>query len=476
MKIFKIRDLIEAVSGRMIQGNINALVNPVSIDSRTLNPGDLFFALAGPNFDGYNFIIDAFGKGASGIVISKKINFPEKEKIKYENKIIIEVEDTLKALQDWAKFFKKEYKTYNVCVTGSTGKTTTKELIASILALKYSLLKTAGNYNNEIGIPLTLFKLKDNHKILITEMGMRGLGEIKDLTDLVKPDLAIVTNIGESHIGLLGSKDNIFRAKSEILTSLNTDGIAVLNRDDSYYFKMRELVKDKRIIAFGIKNISDIMASDIKLRNGKGMKFNLKIGNNQEKGLYLPLLGIHNIYNVLAASAVAFALGIDRDLIIKGLASFKPIPMHMHLIDFYDDIKIVNDSYNASPSSVKSALLTFTGIAGKNRKIVILGDMLELGEMADFYHKEIGREIVNSSIDILITLGDGGKLIAQSAIENGMQDDCVFSFRKENREKLSLKLLSILNPMDFLLLKASREMEMEKIQKFIQEKFRNRMK
>ena len=473
MKVFRIKDLINAVSGKLIQGDINALVNPVSIDSRTLNAGDLFFALTGPNFDGHHFILDVFDKGASGIIISKKTNFFKKEKKEYKNKIVIEVKDTLKALMDWAKAFKKEYKTYNICVTGSTGKTTTKELISSILSIKYPLLKTAGNYNNEIGISLTLFELKEYHKILITEMGMRGLGEIKDLTNLVKPDLAVVTNIGVSHIGLLGSKDKIFEAKSEILTSLNSNGIVVLNKDDSYYLKMQEMVKDKKIISFGIKNTSDIMATDIKLKNGKEMNFNFKVGKYLEKRIKIPLLGIHNVYNFLAASAVAYALGLDRNLIMRGLKSFEPIKMHMQLIDFYDDIKILNDSYNASPISVKSALLTFNQVAEKRRKIVVLGDMLELGKMTDFYHKQIGREIANSSIDILITLGDNGRIIAQSALENGMQGDCIFSFRKNSREKLSQKIASILKPMDFLLLKASREMEMEKVLRYLQEKYKN---
>jgi len=475
LKVFKISDLNKAISGKLIQGSSDMSVHSISIDSRTLKPGDLFFALSGPNFDGHHFAMDVFDKDGCGIVIDRKIDMLDQIKEIHFNKVIIEVEDTLKALQDWAKFLKKKFKTYNICITGSTGKTTTKELTSSILSLKYRLLKTAGNYNNEIGIPLTLLKLKEYHEILIIEMGMRGLGEIRDLTDIVKPDLAVITNIGVSHIGLLGSKRSIFSAKSEILTALSEDGIAVLNRDDNYYHKLRELVQNKKIFTFGIKNASDIMASNIQFNNEKGMKFHFKIGKKQINEFCLPLLGIHNIYNALAATAIAFALGVDDNLIIKGLTSIEPIKMHMQPINFYDGIKILNDSYNASPASVRSALITFQEIAQEHRKIVILGDMLELGKMTNFYHERVGREIAHLNIDYLITLGKGGKTIARSALDNGMPNDCVFSFSKDNKEKLSKKLLSLLKPLDYILIKASRGMEMEKIQKYLHEKYKNKM-
>jgi len=467
----KIRELIKAISGKIIQGNQDCIINRISIDSRILTPGDLFFAIIGPNFDGHDFILKAFNQGAVGVVACKGVSTLLQNEIVDKNKIIIEVKDTLTALQDWSRYYKSKFKTFNICITGSNGKTTTKEIIAHILSCELPLLKTSGNYNNEIGIPLTLLQLNKSHKLLIAEMGMRGLGEIKTLTSFISPDLAVLTNIGEAHIGLLGSKDNIFRAKSELLQSLDKDGIAILNRDDLYFLKALEIVKNRKVYTFGIENKSDIMASNIRLASDKGMRFTLVVQNDISKEIYFPLLGRHNIYNALAATTAAFALGKELELIERGLSSFKPLDLHMQLSNFFNGIKILNDSYNASPLSVKSALETLAEIAQNNRKIAILGDMLELGEKADFYHQEIGEKIVKLSIDILITVGRGGKIIAQSSIEEGMAEERVFSFKKNEKIKLAKKLLNLTKPGDFILLKGSREMKMEKILEFCQKEY-----
>lgn len=471
MENCKIRELIKTVSGKIIQGDQDCLISRISIDSRTLIPGDLFFAIIGPSFDGHDFVIEAFKKGAVGVVVCKGASTLLQNEQIDKDKIILEVKDTLSALQDWSKHYKDKFKTFNICVTGSNGKTTTKEIIAHILSQEFSLLKTSGNYNNEIGIPLTLLQLNKSHKILVVEMGMRGLGEIKTLTNFIPPDFAVITNIGEAHIGLLGSKDNIFKAKSELLQSLGKDGKAIINRDDPYFFKMLEIVKDKKVYTFGIENRSDIMARNIRMVSDKGIRFTLEVQNDKSREIYFPLLGRYNIYNALAAVAVAFALGIDLDLIERGLSSFKPLDLHMQLSNFYNDIKILNDSYNASPLSVKSALETLAEVAQNNRKIAILGDMLELGERTDFYHREIGKEVAKLSIDILITVGQGGKIIAQSSKEEGMAEERVFSFEKNEKINLTKKLLNLIKPGNFVLLKGSREMKMEEILEFWQKEY-----
>lgn len=471
MENCKIRELIKTVSGKIIQGDQDCLVSRISIDSRTLIPGDLFFAIIGPSFDGHDFVIEAFKKGAVGVVVCKGASTLLQNEQIDKDKIILEVKDTLSALQDWSKHYKDKFKTFNICITGSNGKTTTKEIIAHILSQEFPLLKTSGNYNNEIGIPLTLLGLNKSHKLLVAEMGMRGLGEIKTLTNFIPPDFAVITNIGEAHIGLLGSKDNIFKAKSELLQSLDKDGKAIINRDDPYFFKMLEIVKDKKVYTFGIENRSDIMARNIRMVSDKGIRFTLEVQNDKSREIYFPLLGRYNIYNALAAVAVAFALGIELDLIERGLSSFKPLDLHMQLSNFYNDIKILNDSYNASPLSVKSALETLAEVAQNNRKIAILGDMLELGERTDFYHREIGKEVAKLSIDILITVGQGGKIIAQSSKEEGMAEERVFSFEKNEKINLTKKLLNLVKPGNFVLLKGSREMKMEEILEFWQKEY-----
>lgn len=471
MENCKIRELIKTVSGKIIQGDQDCLISRISIDSRTLIPGDLFFAIIGPSFDGHDFVIEAFKKGAVGVVVCKGASTLLQNEQIDKDKIILEVKDTLSALQDWSKHYKDKFKTFNICITGSNGKTTTKEIIAHILSQEFPLLKTSGNYNNEIGIPLTLLGLNKSHKLLVAEMGMRGLGEIKTLTNFIPPDFAVITNIGEAHIGLLGSKDNIFKAKSELLQSLDKDGKAIINRDDPYFFKMLEIVKDKKVYTFGIENRSDIMARNIRMVSDKGIRFTLEVQNDKSREIYFPLLGRYNIYNALAAVAVAFALGIELDLIERGLSSFKPLDLHMQLSNFYNDIKILNDSYNASPLSVKSALETLAEVAQNNRKIAILGDMLELGERTDFYHREIGKEVAKLSIDILITVGQGGKIIAQSSKEEGMAEERVFSFEKNEKLNLTKKLLNLIKPGNFVLLKGSREMKMEEILEFWQKEY-----
>lgn len=471
MENCKIRELIKTVSGKIIQGDQDCLISRISIDSRTLIPGDLFFAIIGPSFDGHDFVIEAFKKGAVGVVVCKGASTLLQNEQIDKDKIILEVKDTLSALQDWSKHYKDKFKTFNICITGSNGKTTTKEIIAHILSQEFPLLKTSGNYNNEIGIPLTLLGLNKSHKLLVAEMGMRGLGEIKTLTNFIPPDFAVITNIGEAHIGLLGSKDNIFKAKSELLQSLDKDGKAIINRDDPYFFKMLEIVKDKKVYTFGIENRSDIMARNIRMVSDKGIRFTLEVQNDKSREIYFPLLGRYNIYNALAAVAVAFALGIELDLIESGLSSFKPLDLHMQLSNFYNDIKILNDSYNASPLSVKSALETLAEVAQNNRKIAILGDMLELGERTDFYHREIGKEVAKLSIDILITVGQGGKIIAQSSKEEGMAEERVFSFEKNEKINLTKKLLNLIKPGNFVLLKGSREMKMEEILEFWQKEY-----
>ncbi len=471
MLAYKVKEIARVISGRIIQGDPETIINNLSIDSRTLQPGDLFIAISGLNFDGHNFISEACAKGAKGAIIEnskKDIVFNQKG---IKNKVLIEVEDTLIALQVWSKYYKNIFNTLNICVTGSNGKSTTKELIAYLIGQKIPLLKTQGSYNNEIGIPLTLLKLNHLHRILVVEMGMRGLGEIKKLTELVTPHWAVITNIGEAHIGLLGSKENIFKAKSELLYSLDAKGFAFLNKDDAYYSRMKKIVKDKKVVSFSLNNPADFMADNVQTVEDKGISFELKIKNKKVKKIFLPLLGRHNLYNALAAIAVSYQMNLDLDLIEKGLANFKPLAMHLQLISLPNKVKVLNDAYNANPLSVKKALETLMEVSGKNRKIVVLGDMLELGKKEYFYHHQLGKEVAKFPIDILFTIGEGGRIIAQSAEREGMLRRNIFSYQKKSKKYLIRKLNHLVQAGDFILLKGSRDMHMEDILRFWKEDF-----
>lgn len=468
---YKIEEIVRFISGRVIQGNPKIIVNNISIDSRTLQPGDLFIALPGLNFDGHDFVWKAFKKGAKGAVIRKDRKNYILNSCRWKDKVLVEVEDTLLALREWSKHYKKAFSTLNICITGSNGKSTTKELIAHLLGQKFSLLKTMGSYNNEIGIPLTLLQLDHSHQILVIEMGMRGLGEITMLTDMVSPDLAIITNIGEAHIGLLGSRENIFKAKSELLYSLNSKGVAFLNGDDPYYTRMKEIVKGKEVISFGLDDQSDFMAENIQLMGEAGISFYLKVKGKKFKKMFLPLLGKHNLYNALAAIAVAYYLNLDLELIEKGLASFPSLAMHLQLIQLPNQVKILNDTYNANPLSTKKALETLVEIGKNNRKIVVLGDMLELGKKNCFYHQQIGKKIAKFPIDILCTIGEGGKIIAQTAKREGLSPKRIFSYQKNRKRCLAKRLIYLFQPGDLVLLKGSRDMHLEDILELWQKDF-----
>ncbi len=419
-------------------------VTGVSIDSRTTKKGDIFFALKGEKFDGHNFVNDAISKGAAAIVVSERVTLIRKLPS-------ILVKDTTTALQDFAKYYRSMFNVKVVGITGSNGKTTTKDILTSVLSQKNSVLSTTGNFNNHIGLPLTLFQLEKKHRYCVLEMGANHKGEIVRLCEISSPSVGIVTNIGTAHIGNFGSLKNILKEKAELFNSLGCNGIAVINNDDEFITSFAEKIKCRKI-TFGIKNSADVMACDILLK-AENTTFSLQYKKRKEK-IVLPVAGLFNVYNAIAAASAAVTLGYSVNEIAAGIRNFVSPTKRMERINLKNGIVIVNDSYNANPTSMRLAIENFAKIFYNSRKVLVLGDMLELGEMEIAEHKKIGEFIkTNKYADIVLTVGDLAKHI--TAQSGGVWF--------ENKNKLSEYLKKNLKKGDAVFFKASRKIGLEEV-------------
>ncbi|WP_408955841.1 UDP-N-acetylmuramoyl-tripeptide--D-alanyl-D-alanine ligase [Natroniella sp. ANB-PHB2] len=450
MEKISFTEIVEAVDGQ-IKNKQELNITNISTDTRTLQPGDLFIALIGDNFDGHQFIADAFQKGAKAAIVSQEVNL---------NQPLIKVEDTTVALQDLARYYRKKFSIPIVAVTGSTGKTTTKDMVAAALGKKHKVLKTVGNFNNEIGLPLTLFRLDSSFDVAVVEMGMRGLGQIEQLAQIAEPNLGIVTNVGVTHIELLKSKEQIAEAKSELVSNLKNNGVAILNGDDEYVRKMDSLAPGK-VITYGLEKYNQLRAVNIESLGESGLKFNLVVeGETYSKEIYLSTPGEYNVYNALAAICVGLVLEFDLNNIKEGLKELKLSEMRNQILNSKSGFKIINDAYNANPTSMKAALDTLDEIVSA-RKIAVLGDMLELGEISGEEHNKLGKLVANKGVDYLITVGELASEIAVGAEKNGMKQGNIFSYL--TKDKALEKILKIIKTDDTILVKGSRGMELEKI-------------
>ena len=402
----KIKDIIDITKGNLITGREDFECENFSKDTRTIQKGDIYIGIKGEKFDGNEFWKQALDNGAEAVII-QDIEITEVEKERYSNKIIVKVEDTLKALYEIAKYKRSLYDIPVIAVTGSVGKTSTKDVIASVVSSKYKTLKTEGNNNNNIGLPLTILKLKD-HEAMVIEMGMNHFGEISLLTDIARPTLAVITNIGTSHIGNLGSRENILKAKLEILEGMIVPKI-IINNDNDLLHKWYEKNKNKiEIHTFGIQNESELTAKDIKLKE-ESSEFLAKSPSGLVK-INVPVGGEHFVYNALCAIEVGHILGIADDNIKKGIEKFELTKKRMDIKKLANGAILINDAYNASYESMKASLNFLARHTGK-RKIAVLGDMFELGEYTEELHRNVGKEVVKNGIDILICSGENSKYI-----------------------------------------------------------------
>ncbi len=444
-----VRDIAQITNGRMIHNGADVVVDGFSTDSRTLQAGELFIPLRGENYDGHAFLSQAMQHGAAACLSEEVVGglpIP-----------VVQVKDTLRALGDLAAWVRRQYTGKVVGITGSSGKTTCKEMLASILAQTGPGHKSAGNFNNLIGVPLTLFDLGLEHNWAVIEMGMSSRGEIARLVELAAPQIGIITNVAAAHLETLGGISGVARAKGELFAHLPLEGTAVINADDP---EVRQLPVANGVakIYFGLSPTADVRGEQIEVVNGS-VDFTLCIAE-QRHVVKLPLPGRHNVSNALAAAAAAYVLDVDIDLIAAGLASFRPCPGRMELIELPDDIVILEDSYNANPLSVRAALDALHDLGRPGRRIAVLGDMLELGEAADELHQEVGA-VAAERVDWLLTYGPLAKEVVAGAVTAGLDAQKVYS--STSHEELADRLKGILKPGDRVLIKGSRGMRMENV-------------
>jgi UDP-N-acetylmuramoyl-tripeptide--D-alanyl-D-alanine ligase len=451
-------ELASVVEGEIASKNNKGeqQIRGVSIDSRKIRKENLFVAIPGERYDGHQFVEEAIQKGAKAVMVAKDKRDSIDQEILSRATVIL-VEDTKKALRDLAAWHKNKYDIPTVAVTGTNGKTTTKDMIAEILSSRFKVLKSPESYNNLVGVPLTLFQLSPRHQALVMELGMSSSGEIGILTRISNPSLGVITNIGPAHLESMLSVESIAKAKFELPDNMRSPKTLVLNADNHVLAeRIREERKDEKVISFGIQNRADFSADEIELNGSGYIGFRI----NKELTLKLGVLGIHNVYNALAAFAVGRALELDPEEIKGRLERYVPSEMRMELIQIRG-IKIINDSYNANPVSMRKALETLVQIKTAGRRIAVLADMLELGERAADFHADIGRRAAQLGVDRLLVVGELARFIADGAKEAGMSSRYVQSF--ENNQEVGSYLVENLKDGDLILVKGSRKMRTEEV-------------
>lgn len=455
-------EIIKATKGRLLSEDLKSseYFSGVSINSRTMSDGDVFFALRGQRFDGHDFLKEALLKGDGAVVDVKPQEMPER-------KVIICVEDTLRALQDLAHFLRMRKNIPVIAITGSNGKTTTKEMLYAILSKRFKVIKNEGNLNNHIGLPLSLTRIAPDDEAVVLELGMNASGEIRRLCEIAVPTYGVITNIGSAHIGNLGSLESIRSAKLEILKGLTA---IVLNADDSFLMQGYESIRtqgsfDARLITFSMHNDSDVKAEDVVI-NGNGSRFTLKLRDGGSISIALNVHGLFNVYNALAASAVCLSLGMSLEEIKTALESYKAFPMRFEVVR-WNSITLINDSYNANPSSMKEALKELVHMKGEGRAVAVLGDMLELGEFSGKAHSDIIKMAADMGINIFVAVGEMMSLAAQKSREEINQKPgnnsgfTIYAF--DNADEAGQNISGIIKQRDVVLIKGSRAMGMERI-------------
>ncbi len=443
--------ICRSINGRIIEGNNKQIITSVTTDSRRVEEGALFIALAGERFDGHDFVQTALEQGARAAVVSRAIDI-----YGAENKTLILVDDTLQALQALAASYRRCFEIPVIAVTGSVGKTTIKDLLALYLSSIWKTLKTQGNYNNDIGLPLTLLQLDESYEVAVVEMGMGALGEIQRLATIARPQFAIITNVEPVHLESLGSLENIARAKCEVLSAIPEDGFALINGD---YELLIEKAKEYscRKYTFGYNSDCDFQVVDCQTSD-IGMEIEMR-WHNQLDTLFFPLPAQRLALNIVAAAAMALLLGINMESIKSSLLNYKPSGNRLNIINLEGGGAVINDTYNANPVSMAAALETGRELTTPGKYLAVLGDMFELGSLETEAHLNVGQIAYSSGVDLLVAVGDLAQDIARGALEAGMNPKQVryFPTKAECLEFLQDRI----NNTWTMLFKGSRGMQLE---------------
>ncbi|MDY6832768.1 MAG: UDP-N-acetylmuramoyl-tripeptide--D-alanyl-D-alanine ligase [Thermodesulfobacteriota bacterium] len=452
-------DVITATGGELIRGTGNEVFDNISIDSRTLGKGDLFVAIQGQHHDGHDFIDHVLAQGAGGVMIDQahasRMGTPQAAG--REARVV--VKDTVVALGDLARHRRRSVNPRVAAITGTNGKTSTKEMAAMICGRRYRVLATAGNFNNEIGLPLTLLRLGKEHQVAILEMGMNAPGEIGRLAKICEPDMGVVLNVGAGHLEGVENIDGVARAKAELFETLTEKDTAIVNVDDPRVMKMAQKARG-RVVTYGMGQQADITATSVRREEGR-VCFDLCLSATGERAtVALPVSGTFMVSNALAAAAIGAGLGLSAAEIKAGLEGFSPVPGRMTITQTRAGFTLVDDTYNANPESMKAALSGLRELKGAGRGILIMGDMFELGDHAPVMHGKTGVMAAESGVDRLYVTGEFAEAVAGGAASAGMTPEKIMTGSKE---AIIEAVCPVLRPGDWVLVKGSRGMGMETV-------------
>lgn len=451
-------DILAATGGELLSGEKAHSFGGISIDSRNISKNDLFVAIKGKRHDGHQFIADVILKGVRGIVMDRRQADQQSKADRMQQDVCcIAVNDTIRAFGDMAAYHIKRFTCPVVAITGSNGKTTTREMVASVIGRKFKTLSTFGNLNNDIGMPLTIFRMNDSHEAAVLELGMNHSGEIRRLGQICQPDFGLITNIGPAHLEGLGTIEDVMAAKGELIENIKDDGTIVLNGDDTYSLRLGAAT-GRKILYFGKSINADIRAVDIS-KKGIGSVFTLELPR-ESVSIELVVPGQFMVENALAAASVGYLLGCSGEEIKTGLEAFTPIQGRMNFIRTKQGIFLLDDTYNANPGSMEAAIKTLASLKGEKKGVLVAGDMLELGKDVAFLHEKMGRIAAQSGVTKLYLTGEYADSVKKGARDQGMAETNII---KGKKDELLKSLIDFLEPGDWVLVKGSRGSGMEMV-------------
>lgn len=461
MLTLSVERLLEITGGEALLGNAEAMINGLAIDSRRVEPGNVFVALPGERTDGHDHLSAAVAAGARALLVARSAGqLGDVLAVASDRDVaVVRVKDPLTAVQALAAHHRDRLFCPVIGVTGSTGKTTTKDFITSVLGQRFRVVATEGNQNNELGVPLTILRAGADTDVLIVEMAMRGKGQIAELARIARPTAGLVTNVGTSHLELLGSQENIARAKGELVAAVGPEGSVFLNGDDAFSGLLAGRTS-ARVVRYGLAEDNDIRAIDVVTDEESLPTFTL-VTDGRAESVSLQVPGRHNVYNALAAAAIALSLELPIEEIVAGLSEARAGDMRMQSFATAAGVHVINDAYNANPTSMRAAIETLSEISSARQRIAVLGDMAELGSLTELAHFRIGEEVARLPIDLLVTIGERARRIADGARAEGMADERIRPCATVDE---AVEVLDdVLDAGDVVLVKASRVMGLERV-------------